>query len=159
MFFKESLQHWMTENALREIRLDDDVFVEARENLYRFAVPSDQVTELTVDEICQFVQFFLSLKSLQLLAVSPDHKVLAYVWFDEMAGVICIGFISNRPGQSLPFSCRVNAQTPLSSVVQNFVDSKYLDGIPFAELSSLDVNEPEVMTEHREELAVFVSEN
>ena len=83
---------------------------------------------LTANDLHKFVEGYVEIKRQQLIDYHSAHAMLIYVWLDELAGSLCIGLISNSLGQSLPFSCEIDPNAKLETVIGEFMRSPYLDG-------------------------------
>jgi hypothetical protein len=158
MALKEPLADWIRDNGWNPIEINLDYLLEARENLLTLSMTHEQMEKLTVSDLCDFVESYILIKKQQLIDNYSAHAMLIYVWFDEMAGSLCVGLISNSPGRTLPFSCQVDPFAKLDTVINAFMRSPYLEGIPNAELTRLtptdiDVSEAKLT----EPLSVFVT--
>ena len=140
MVVKEPLMEWIRENAWDPIEINTDPLVEARDNLYRLLLTFEEVGQLAASDCCEFVETYVSIKRQQLIDDHSKHSMLVYVWFDEMAGSLCISSISNNAGWVMPFSCQIDTNASLETVVNSFMQSHYLEGIPNAELSTFAKN-------------------
>lgn len=137
MGFKEPLAEWMTDGARVPIEINPDPLVEARDNLRRFSLTFEQRGRLTVADLAEFVESYASVKKQQLIGSHPGRIMLLYVWFDELAGTLCIGSVSDNPGRVLPFACQIDGRAKLATVLDAFLNSSYLEGIPLADLTPM----------------------
>ncbi len=70
----------------------------------------------------------------QLKASELSHGLLFYVWFDEQAGNLNLNFITANH-ERLPFRADLEHVDSLDIILNEFLTSKYLEGIPFEDLS------------------------
>ena len=131
--------------------------IEARDNLHRFSLTFEQMEKLTAEDLCQFVESYISIKKEQLIDSYAGHDMVIYVWFDEPAGTLCVGLISKGPSQSLPFSCQIDFHASLVTVIEAFMGSPYVEGIPNAELTLMTTADEDVPpAKSTDALPVFV---
>src|SRR5258707_5798359 len=93
MNLKEPLSDWIRQFAWDAISIKEDMMSEARDNLERFNCATEQATFLDADDICAFCDTYADIKTQQLINDYESHKMIRYVWLDEMAGSLCIGLI------------------------------------------------------------------
>ena len=135
MNFKEPLPEWVRQLAWDSVAVGEDVMFEARENLHRFTCTADQAKILETDEICEFFDYYIDVKKNQLNNEYDSYNMVIYIWFDEMVGSLCSSLISRTHLPQLPFSCCVNTDVRLEDIVDRFLRSRYLEGIPYDELT------------------------
>lgn len=77
----------------------------------------------------------------QLDKSDKSIDLIFYSWFDEQAGNLNFNFI-NSGQENLPFKSELEFVDSLDSIISDFLDSKYIDGIPLDELEDVtDTNE------------------
>lgn len=91
-----------------------------------------------------FNEFLLRVKrnrqqQLQNSALSTD--LIYYSWFDEQAGQFRFNLI-NAKHEKLPFGCELVFVESETEIVNQFLSSAYLDGIPWEELENVDSDCP-----------------
>ncbi|NER17539.1 hypothetical protein GWK10_09980 [Spongiivirga citrea] len=59
--------------------------------------------------------------------------MIFYLWFDEQAGQIRFNLI-NENHSKLPFTSKVEFAENQKIIISDFLESEYLNGIPFSEL-------------------------
>ncbi len=90
--------------------------------------------EISVNDILGFLCKVKANRKKQLAASNFKVGLIYYLWDDEMAGYLKLNFI-NSNHVNLPFGCNLNFVQNESLIVENFLKSTYLDGIPFEELT------------------------
>lgn len=131
-YFRE-LSEWET----AELFLTDRTDLLEQEiscNCIRLALPPDGTS---VDELARFLDRVKENRRKQLSNSSLTADLIYYLWFDEPAGVLCINFI-NSNHSSLPFRCALRPADSERRILECFLHSPYVSGIPLAELVEID---------------------
>jgi len=127
--FKE----WLTEVSTDCILLNpDDINAEAHGNLWSFTLSSEQVAAVSKTDVVDFIQTVAASRG-EWLTTHASGPMLFYCWHDEQAGQLRFSLVSAKHGH-LPFGCEVVAADQLGTIVQSFLGSSYLGGIPWSEL-------------------------
>ncbi len=117
-----------------------DVHEEARRNMWSISISQEQAEALTKEDFLTFIEEVLQYKTRQVQDSDTDHGMLFYVWFDEQACQLRGSLVSDfhlRP----PFACSLQLVDTPEDIVDNFLSSKYHDGIPSSELQEVTPSE------------------
>lgn len=133
--------------------IDDDPIVEARRNTYALAFGSEVARTISLEQVTDFLLVARAVLAEGVKTIEQT-PLWFYSWADEMAGQLRFS-VSSSP--DLPFGSDIRIVSDPSVVAGQFLESKYLDGIPWSEFGEGDGNEPET-TEAREPFDVFVTE-
>ena len=76
-------------------------------------------------------------RQLQLQNSGLAIDLVYYVWHDELAGQLRFNFL-NSSHQNLPFGCTVSLVENEAEIVSGFLNSSYLQGIPWDEFATVD---------------------
>ena len=99
----------------------------------------------------QFCILFYHLWQKQQLQQSDvDINLLYYLWFDEQAGQLRFNFI-NSNHDKLPFRCKLVFVDSEKEIIDDFLNSNYLDGIPWSEFKVVDKTKQENVAAVEEE--------
>ena len=66
-----------------------------------------------------------------------DINLIYYLWFDEQAGQLRFNFI-NSNHDKLPFGCKLVFVDSEKEIIDDFLNSNYLDGIHWSEFKVVD---------------------
>ena len=128
---------------------------EIKHNCWGFAAPPEIADQITTSDVLEFIQLVKENYKKQL-ALSPlNIDLVFYLWFDEMAGHLCFNFI-NSNHEKLPFGCKLRSANSAEAIISAYLQSNYLEGIPWSELKPLDT--PEALAE-AERLEKEIHEN
>lgn len=103
-------------------------------NCIRLALPPDGTS---VDELARFLGRIKENRQEQLANSSLTVDLVYYLWFDELAGTLCINFI-NSNHSTLPFACALQTADSERRILECFLHSPYSSGVPLAELEEAD---------------------
>jgi hypothetical protein len=103
--------------------ISDNVFEEARENLFYLGLAEAELALLTVPAVEQWLQAVVASKRLQLLAQPGKYPMQFYCWHDAQASQLRFSLVSTAA--ALPFGCPLRLAA-LSVVVQEFLTQEYL---------------------------------
>jgi len=120
----------------------NEVNEEISQNHWAFSVPTEIASQMTTTDFLDFIEEIEDNYKHQLNNSDIDVDLIFYMWFDEMAGQLRINFI-NSNHKSLPFGCKLEFTEQPAEIVQKFLESNYLDGIPWEELETVDKLEQE----------------
>lgn len=122
----------------------DEVNEEIKHNHWVLTAPSDIVAQTTTADFLEFIQRVKGNYKIQLDKSSLDIDLIFYLWFDEIAGQLSFNFI-NSNHDKLPFGCKLKHTDKPEEIVDQFLKSKYHEGIPWNELETIET--PEQMAE------------
>lgn len=63
-------------------------------------------------------------------------NLIFYLWFDTQAGNLNLNFI-NTKHEKLPFGAELEFTDSMDTIINDFLNSRYLEGIPFDELENV----------------------
>ena len=115
----------------------DEVNEEIMHNHWELTVPTDIASQMTTTDFLEFIQIVKVNYKSQLDQSKIEADLIFYMWFDEMAGLLHFNFINSNHDR-LPFSCKLNYIDRPEEIVSQFLKSKYLDGIPWSELETVE---------------------
>jgi len=126
---------WLPDVVNDEITICvDDIEAEARGNLWTFTVSMDQVAATTVSDVIWFAEQVIEARRASLIARNAGPMVI-YWWHDSLAGQLRLSLVSILHDR-LPFACATVAAPNLVAVIEDWLGSPYMQGIPWSELSS-----------------------
>jgi len=152
----ELLNEWYEDVARDPITVSDDARIEAAQNMWGFSLTSTQARQLSVNDVASFVNKIGKARAEQVSRrrLSP---MLFYLWHDQISGRLCFSLISLREGRSPEFRCAINTTATLNEIVEEFLSSAYLDGIPDSELNTTENPiESRIQPEGEHVLDIFV---
>lgn len=115
------------------IAAPDDIWSEARGNLWSFSITAQQAATLGIEEVTSFVHAVAAARGRRLSA-RGSAPMLFYCWHDEQAVQLRFSLVSASHDR-LPFGCAVAKTDGLDSIVSSFLSSPYHDGIPQSAMS------------------------
>lgn len=127
----------------------DIINEEIYHNYIRIGMTNNLAIEITTQEILRFLKNVKLDRQLQLMATNLEIDLIYYLWMDEMAGQLRFNFI-NSNHEKLPFGCNLNVVETETEIIDSFLCSKYLEGIPFAELEDVGPESTALETEEKE---------
>lgn len=134
--------------------IDEDPAVEARLNTYALAFGSEAAKTVSVEQMTGFLR-----EAYDLLAAAAQTieatGLRFYSWFDEMAGQLRVSVSS---AADLPFGATIQLTSDPAVIARQFLQSDYLDGIPWSELSETDDEEDGEPLTETEPLDVFAAD-
>ena len=123
----------LTEIETTPITINLSGKIESNSNLCGVSVSRSEAGCLTVQDIVAFICEVAAVLSKSLISTSPEHVMLLYTWVDEMAGQLRFSAVSNLP---LPFGCRLCIVDDPEVIARQFLECRYLDGIPWSDLDN-----------------------
>jgi hypothetical protein len=105
------------------ISISDNVFEEARENLFYLGLAEAELALLTVPAVEQWQRAVVAGKRQQLLAQPGKYPMQVYCWHDAQASQLRFSLVS--AAATLPFGCPLRLAA-LSVIVQEFLAQEYL---------------------------------
>lgn len=127
----------------------DEVNEEIKHNHWSISATKDIITQTTTTDFLDFIQKVKENYKNQLDNSSHDIDLIFYLWFDEMAGQLRFNFI-NSNHDKLPFGCQLKHTDRPEEIVDEFIKSKYLEGIPWTELETIETKEELAEADRRE---------
>ena len=92
---------------------------------------SQELCEITKkQELLDFFEAVIENRKEQILNSKKNHGMLFYLWFDEQAGELRFNLISEFHTK-LPFRAKYNVIDKPDEIIEDFLNYKYHDGIPF----------------------------
>lgn len=108
---------------------------ERRENMLTISISFEIAKECKVSDFLVFFERLIENRKKQL-ELYFDRRMIFYVWFDEQAAQLrfnCISIEHKIP----PFDVEIKL-VELDEIITDFLNSKYLEGIPLKECSLLN---------------------
>jgi hypothetical protein len=125
---------WLPEVSAAAVVIDPDAInAEANGNLWGFGLTREQADGVSVADVVGFAAAVADARRAWLSAHSAAPMVL-YWWHDAQAGQLRFSLVSAAHGH-LPFGCRVIAAASLRAVMEAWLQSPYLHGIPWDAVS------------------------
>jgi len=118
----------------------DEVNEEINNNHWILSVPADIISQATTIDFLEFIQRVKDNSKNQLDKSQLDIDLIFYLWFDEMAGQLRFNFI-NSNHDKLPFGCKLKYTDRPEEIVDQYLKSKYHEGIPWNELETIETPE------------------
>ena len=119
----------------------DNIGAEAKGNLWSFSLSPQQAAAVTVADVRRFAEQVILARRAWLNARNAGAMVI-YWWHDAQAGQLRFSMVSAVHGE-LPFGCRTIAAPSLESVIDDWLRSPSLHGIPWSELQPSAADDPE----------------
>lgn len=131
---------WLAEvTANAPVVRPDDIEVEARCNLWSFALTPERAAAVTPADVETFAVAIAGCRRVWLTACGAGPTVL-YWWHDEQAGQLRFSLVSASHGR-LPFGCAVAPPASLHEIAVSWLKSSNLHGISWGELRALSPDE------------------
>jgi hypothetical protein len=118
----------------------DEVNEEINNNHWILSFPEVMVSQSTTNDFLEFLQKVKDNSKFQLDKSQLDVDLIFYLWFDEMVGQLSFNFI-NSNHEKLPFSCKLKYTEKPEEIVDQYLKSKYHEGIPWNELETIKKSE------------------
>lgn len=112
---------------------------EVSRNCWLISIPEELNSEITVDEISEFIRLVKQQYTKQLKASELNINLLFYLWIDEQAGQLHFNFINSNHAE-LPFGCNIITTDNMESIITEYLEfpDKYNGSIGFSDLSDID---------------------
>ncbi len=124
----------------------DLVDKEITSNCWVLSFPEELVDKVSSFEILEVLIKVKANRQGQLESSGVAVDLIYYLWFDEQAGQIRFNFI-NSFHKGLPFGCKLDFVETEKEIIDDFLHSPYLNGIPMGELKNVDPNEEKYKVE------------
>ena len=116
----------------------DELSKEIEINHWSISIDSETAMKIENADLHNFLRKVIENRISQLDKSDKNMDLIFYSWFDEQAGNLNFNFINSRH-EDLPFSTELEFVDSLDTIINDFLNSRYLDGIPLDELE--DVSE------------------
>lgn len=117
-----------------------EVNEEINYNHWILSASADIISQTTTIDFLEFIQKVKDNYKNQLDKSQLDIDLIFYLWFDEMAGQLHFNFI-NSNHDKLPFGCKLKYTDRPEEIVDQYLKSKYHEGIPWNELETIETQE------------------
>ena len=114
----------------------DEHKYETEHNMWAMGFAHTQALSITEHDLITFFGLLHTRIQRQLRDSGNKFCVTLYVWFDEQAGQLRFNVISGRVVK-LPFGCIVKPVSDSALIIQSFLSSPYLHGIPEDEVEDI----------------------
>jgi hypothetical protein len=118
----------------------DEVNEEINYNHWILSAPADIISQTTTIDFLEFIQKVKDNYKNQLDKSQLDIDLLFYLWFDEVAGQLRFNFINSNHNK-LPFGCKLKYTDKPEEIVDQYLKSKYHEGILWNELETIETPE------------------
>lgn len=110
----------------------DDLKTEISNNMWRIGIERETVETVSVSDFIVFFEKVIDNRQQQINLSSSNHGMSLYVWVDHQAGQLRFNLISDLHAR-LPFGCDIEMTTSLETIIEEFLNSPFLEGIPVEE--------------------------
>ncbi|WP_204263115.1 hypothetical protein [Spongiivirga citrea] len=111
----------------------DQLETEIESNCWSLSLSKEQAGFVSTHEFAALLDLIKQNRTEQLNNSDYDVNLIFYLWFDEQAGQIRFNLI-NENHSKLPFTSKVEFAENQKIIISDFLESEYLNGIPFSEL-------------------------
>jgi hypothetical protein len=118
----------------------DELNEEIKHNHWVLTAPADIISQTTPFDFLEFIQKVKDHYKNQLDKSQLDIDLIFYLWFDELAGQLHFNFI-NSNHDKLPFGCKLKYTDRPEDIVDQYLKSRYHEGIPWSELETIETSE------------------
>lgn len=121
---------------------DDDLYLgaspeefetERRHNMWCLGATSAQLRQTGAAALAGWIGRLVGDRRAKARRKYPGRRAVLYLWFDEQAGQLRLNVVADH-GRPLPFGHPVWIVESPDPILCAFVESPYVDGIPFAEV-------------------------
>ena len=126
--------------SLNEI-VDDKIFIgkslndlntEISNNMWRIGIERETVETVSISDFIVFFEKVIDNRQQQINSSLSNHGMSFYVWVDHQAGQLRFNLISDLHSK-LPFGCDIEMTTNLETIIEEFLNSPFLEGISVEE--------------------------
>jgi len=114
---------------------------ETYENMLSFTICKKYLAKLKVTDFISFLSRIKENRKSQLNVSKTISNLIYYIWHDEMAGQLRVNFINSNHSE-LPFGADLEFTSNEVDIIDEFLNSEYLDEISWDKLSD-DTGDPE----------------
>ncbi len=111
----------------------DELSKEIEINHWSIGIASETAMKIENSDLQFFLRKVVDNRTMQLENSDKKMDLLYYLWFDEQAGSLNFNFI-NYNHEKLPFGAEIDFVESIDAIIGDFLNSKYLDGIPWNEI-------------------------
>lgn len=140
-FFK-SLDEIITDKIFITDNLDE-LSKEIENNHWSFGIDFDTAKNVKNEDLKLFIDKIIENRVLQLKNSEVNVDLIFYSWFDEQAGNLNFNFI-NAGHEVLPFGAELELVDSIDIIINDFLSSKYLEGIPWGEFEDVTVDSGDI---------------
>jgi len=133
-----------------ELFLTNDVELQDKEisnNCWSISASQEIVDQLFLEDLEILFSRVKTNRLKQLNQSELDVGLIFYMWYDEQASQIRFNLI-NSNHKNLPFGVTVKLVKTQKEIIQDYLKSKYHDGIPLSELEEIKVDSEEDVIEN-----------
>ncbi|MDP4264163.1 MAG: hypothetical protein Q8941_16665 [Bacteroidota bacterium] len=120
----------------------DSIESEIHNNSVFIGLTKEIAKQVSINDFTDFLAKVKLNRRDQLFKSYLNIDLIYYLWFDEMAGQLRLNFI-NSNHVSLPFKCNLIFVDTEQQIIDAFLNSSYLEGIPFDELTDVENSDEE----------------
>jgi hypothetical protein len=102
---------------------------EINNNSWRITLEQSLSSEITVNDFVEFFSDVIQNRKHQLSNANETHGMIFYLWFDRMASQIRFNLISDFH-DNLPFQCEIDVLESIETIIQDFLEYPFLNGLP-----------------------------
>jgi|SRR6185436_4009318 len=113
---------------------------EIENNCVLISISAELAKQTSSTDFITFLNRVKTNRRQQLQESSLDVNLIYYLWFDEQAGHLRFNFI-NSNHDKLPFGCELVFVNNEKEILDSFLNSNYLEGIPWNELETIDTTQ------------------
>lgn len=115
----------------------DELKHEIQTNHWSIGIDSNTAKSVELPDLVNFLKRVKENRAEQLELSTIETELIFYLWLDEKAGNLNFNFI-NSNHQNLPFNSKIELVNKEVLIVEEFLFSKYNDGIEWSELQDLN---------------------
>lgn len=124
---------------------------ESNQNCTALSLTRELALQITIDDLLVFLTRVKSNRQKQLISCGLSIDLVYYLWFDEMAGQLRFSFI-NSNHKALPFKCDLTLIKTEKEIIDRYLKSDYLDGVPWKDLMDLGIDGDPVISDETEKI-------
>ena len=117
----------------------EELNLEIENNHWSIGIDSVTAKQVNTNDLEGFLKEMVQNRTRQLNESDKEIGLLFYAWFDEQSGNLNFNFI-NSGHKSLPFAAEIMFVDSIETILNDFLNSEYLDGIPMNELEDVSGN-------------------
>ena len=133
--FLESINEIISDRLYLTDNLDE-LKKEIENNHWSIGIDFDTLKNIKKDDLRNFLKKTVNNRITQLDKSELNIDLIFYSWFDEKTGNLNLNFINSRH-ENLPFTAELEFVDSIDTIINSFLNSKYLDGIPWNELEDI----------------------
>lgn len=131
--FFDSINNIITDEIYLTESLDN-LSKEIETNHWSIGIDSETANLMDCIDLTDYFRKVVSNRIEQLDKSGKNLELIFYIWYDEQAGNLNFNLI-NAKHINLPFSAKLEFVDSFEIILNDFLNSKYLDGIPKDELT------------------------